>query len=35
MISDALVSGARLSVLDSSKVAPLMYVILSYVDALL
>lgn len=32
MISDALVSGARLSVLDSSKVAPLMYVILSYVD---
>lgn len=32
MISDALVSGAQLSVLDNSRVAPLMYVILSYVD---
>ncbi len=32
MISDALVSGARLSVLDGTKVAPLMYLILSYVD---
>lgn len=32
MISDALVSSARFSVLDNSKVAPLMYVILSYID---